>query len=75
VLPSGAAIDELTGEQQAELVELMCELLADHVDAAGRLNMPSTCNLAHGVNPRRGHRETVSDGGRLVGVGGCCASR
>jgi hypothetical protein len=29
----------------------MCELLADHVDEAGRLNVTSTCNFAHGVKP------------------------
>jgi len=50
-LPSGSAIEQLPGEQWVELVELMCELLADHTDAAGRLIVPSTSNLAHGVNP------------------------
>jgi SAM-dependent methyltransferase len=50
-LPSGSAIEQLPGEQRVELVELMCELLADHTDAAGRLNVPSTSNLAQGVNP------------------------
>ena len=50
-LPSGSMIDQLADEQRSELVELMCELLADHTDAAGRLNVTSTCNLAHGVNP------------------------
>lgn len=50
-LPSGSALDELAGEQRSELVELMCELLADHTDATGRLNTTSTCNLALGVEP------------------------
>ena len=45
-LPSGS-IDGLTGDHQTELVELMCVLLADHVDAARRLSVMSTCNLAH----------------------------
>jgi ubiquinone/menaquinone biosynthesis C-methylase UbiE len=47
-LPSGSVIDELADEQRSELVELMCELLSDHTDAAGRLNVTSTCNLADG---------------------------
>lgn len=50
-LPSGSAVDRLADGQRAELVELMCELLADHTDVAGRLDATSTCNLAHGVNP------------------------
>jgi len=49
-LPSGSVIDELAGESRSELVELMCELLADYTDSAGRLNVASTCNLARGVN-------------------------
>jgi hypothetical protein len=28
------------------------------IDATGRLSMPSTCNLAHAINPRRRHCET-----------------
>jgi SAM-dependent methyltransferase len=52
-LPSGSAIDELSTEQQTELVELMCGLLDDHVDAAGRLSVRSTCNFARGLNPAR----------------------
>lgn len=52
-LPSGSAIDGLTREQQTEFVELMCELLADHVDEAGRLSVMSTCNLAHATSPSR----------------------
>lgn len=52
-LPSGSAIDDLTREQQEELVELMCELLDDHVDEVGRLSVMSTCNLAHGTSPSR----------------------
>lgn len=52
-LPSGSAIDSLTLEQRTELVELMCELLADHVDDTGRLSVPSTCNVAHATSPSR----------------------
>jgi SAM-dependent methyltransferase len=50
-LPSGSAIDGLGREQRTELLELMCGLLADYIDTAGRLNVPSTCNLACGVSP------------------------
>jgi len=52
-LPSGSAIDGLSREQHTELVELMCRLLADHIDTAGRLNVTSTCNFACGVSPAR----------------------
>ncbi len=50
-LPSGSAIDGLTHEQHTEVVELMCELLADHVDETGRLSVPSTCTLTHATSP------------------------
>ena len=50
-LPSGSAIDELSDNEQKHLVAVMCELLADHIDAAGRLSVPSTCNLASGFHP------------------------
>jgi ubiquinone/menaquinone biosynthesis C-methylase UbiE len=46
-LPSGSAIAALTSEQREQLVDLMCEELADHTDATGRLRLPSTSNLAH----------------------------
>ena len=50
-LPSGSALGALTDEQRSVLVDSMCELLAEHTDSAGRLDVASTCNLAHGVNP------------------------
>ena len=50
-LPSGSGIGQLEREQRTELVELMCALLADHTDATGRLRVPSTSNLASGINP------------------------
>lgn len=50
-LPSGSGIGQLAREQHTELVGLMCGLLADHTDATGRLRVPSTSNLASGVNP------------------------
>lgn len=52
-LPSGSAIDDLSREQHTELVELICGLLADHIDTAGRLNVTSTCNFARGFSPAR----------------------
>jgi ubiquinone/menaquinone biosynthesis C-methylase UbiE len=58
-LPSGSAIDELSGEQQTELVELMCGLLDDHVDNAGRLSVKSTCNFARGLNPTEDPVRTI----------------
>ena len=48
-LPSGSVMDVQAVEQRSELLDSMCGLLADHTDAAGRLNVTSTCNLAHGV--------------------------
>ena len=50
-LPSGSAIDELSAERRAELIELMCELLDDHVDTAGGLSVRSTSNFACGLSP------------------------
>ncbi len=50
-LPSKFAIDEIAGGSQSELVDVMCDLLGDHTDATGRLNVTSTNNFAHGVNP------------------------
>jgi SAM-dependent methyltransferase len=49
-LPSGSRIGQLDGEQRTEMIALMCELLADHTDATGRLHVPSGSNLASGVN-------------------------
>jgi SAM-dependent methyltransferase len=49
-LPSGSATSELTGEHRAELIDLMCDLLADHVDATGGLMVPSTCNFAQATS-------------------------
>lgn len=51
-LPSGSLINRLSSRQRAELSERMCELLADHVDPSGRLELTSTCNLARGIKPR-----------------------
>lgn len=50
-LPSGSAVDDLDRGQRTELVELMCGLLADHIDTALRLTVTSTCNFARGVSP------------------------
>ncbi len=50
-LPSGTAIDQLTREEQAELVDVMCASLAGHIDEAGRLDLTSTCIFASGVSP------------------------
>ena len=52
-LPSGSAIDELNRGQKTELVDLISELLTDHIDMTGRLTVTSTCNLACGVSPAR----------------------
>lgn len=52
-LPSGSAIDRLAPEEQGALVDEMCNLLTDHVDAARRLSVPSRCNLAHAISGSR----------------------
>ena len=50
-LPSRSAIDDFTHGQRAALVDLMCELLDDHVDDTGRLSVMSTNNFAHATSP------------------------
>ena len=51
-LPSGSDIHGLTAEHRTQLMEHMCELLAEHTDATGRLSVTSTCVLAQGSAPR-----------------------
>jgi SAM-dependent methyltransferase len=49
-LPSGSAVDKLVRERRTELIDLMCELLADYVDPGGQLAVPSTSTFASAVN-------------------------
>lgn len=50
-LPSGSAIGELEEGRRTELASLMCELLADHTDGRGRLEVPSTIAIATAIAP------------------------
>lgn len=56
-LPSGSAFGALEPERRAELIDLMCDLLAEHVSPDGLLTVPSTSTLAHAINPQTSTEE------------------